>query len=142
MIGRASSNQIAIRTDQASRRHARVFWGGDQWRIEDLGSRNGTFLNGQRLSDTHSLGDGDVIEVGGFAILFSSRIEGGRGEPARSPESSQATDDQLTMELDPSSITDRRRQSRYLHEPQTGSPCRQRWEQSLAVATRLQPGPL
>ncbi|MCG8652646.1 MAG: sigma 54-interacting transcriptional regulator [Pirellulales bacterium] len=117
VIGRASSNQIVIRTDQASRRHARIFWGAGQWMLEDLGSRNGTFLNGKRLEATNSLADGDLIEVGGYAITFARRIDGGLGEPAVSHQSSQATDDQLTMEMDADAITDRRRQSRYLHGP-------------------------
>ncbi len=117
VIGRASSNQIAIRSDQASRRHARIYWGGDHWVIEDLQSRNGTFLNGKRLDSTESLNDGDLIEVAGFAITFTGRIDGGLGEPVVSPQSSQVTDDQLTMEMDAGTITDRRRRSRFLHEP-------------------------
>ena len=117
VIGRASSNQIVIRTDQASRRHARIHWGGSQWAIEDMGSRNGTFVNGTRLEQTRFLDDGDVIEVGGYAITFARRIDGGLGEPVVSTQSSQATDDQITMEIDATAITDRRRRSRYLHEP-------------------------
>ena len=115
VIGRASSNHIVIRNDQASRHHARVFWTGEQWQISDLESRNGTFVNGDRLAGTVStLSDGDLIEVGGFAIVFSRSIDGGVGESAPSTDASQATDDQITMEVDPS-ITDRRMQSRYLH---------------------------
>ena len=118
-IGRASSNQIAIRTDQASRRHARIYWqGGDDhsgWLIEDLGSRNGTFVNGQKLSDPQWLSDGDIVEVAGFGIQFSSQIHGMATDAGNLPaDSSQATDDQLTMEMDPSAITDRRRFSQYL----------------------------
>jgi Nif-specific regulatory protein len=120
VIGRASTNQIAIRTDQASRRHARIHWGGQQWFLEDLESRNGTFLNGNRIASPQPLEDGDVIEVGGYAITFTGKIEGGLGEPVISPHSSQATDDQLTMEVDAAAITDRRRRSRYLHEPFSG----------------------
>lgn len=119
VIGRASSNQIAIRTDQASRRHARIYWGG-QWMLEDLQSRNGTFLNGQRLDAPRQLDDGDVIEVGGFAITFTRQIDGGLGDPTVISQS-QATDDQITMEMDAGSITDRRRQSRFLHGPLSAS---------------------
>jgi transcriptional regulator with GAF, ATPase, and Fis domain len=122
VIGRASTNQIVIRTDQASRRHARIHWGGSHWVIEDLGSRNGTFLNAARLERARPLDDGDVIEVGGHAITFARRIDGGLGEPVVSPQSSQATDDQITMEMDATSITDRRRRSRYLHEPFAATP--------------------
>lgn len=121
VIGRASSNQIAIRTDQASRRHARIYWSTNHWEIEDLGSRNGTFVNGSKLDGPATLSDGDVIEVAGYGVTFTRRIDGGLGEGMPS-HSSQATDDQLTLEMDAGSITDRRRQSRYLHEPhRTGS---------------------
>jgi Nif-specific regulatory protein len=117
VIGRASSNQIVIRNHQASRHHARVEWQGGVWTIIDQGSRNGTIVNGQKIGDQpHPLSHGDVIEIAGFAITFMRRIEGGVGDAA-SPKfaSSQATDEQLTREIDPGAITDRRRFSSYLH---------------------------
>lgn len=118
VLGRASSNEIVIRTEQASRQHARVSWKADGWIIEDLGSRNGTLLNGQPISSPTSLEDSDLIEVAGFAITFARTIDGGIGEPVRSPSASgQATDDQITLEMDASSITDRRRHSSYLFDP-------------------------
>ena len=53
--------------------------------LEDLGSRNGTLLNGQPILLTHvRLEDSDLIEVAGFAITFARKIEGGIGEPVRS----------------------------------------------------------
>ena len=113
VAGRASSGQIVIRSDQASRRHARFFWSEDSWMIQDLGSRNGTFLNGQRIESDHSLSDGDTIEIAGFAIQFTKQIDGTAKGPVAA-ESSQVTDDQLTMEMDASAITDRRRHSHYL----------------------------
>lgn len=121
MIGRSSSNQIVLRSERASRRHAAVRWdrGGDDpgWIIEDLNSRNGTIVDGKLIAGPTRLADGDVIEIAGFVISFAHQIVGmadvGGGEKA----SSQATDDQLTMEIDPSAITDRREHSRYLHEP-------------------------
>ena len=118
VLGRASANEIVIRTEQASRQHARVSWGGDGWMLEDMGSRNGTLLNGQKIAQPTRLQDSDLIEVAGFAITFARRIEGGIGEPARTTDSSaQATDDQITMEMDAGSITDRRRHSSYLYGP-------------------------
>ena len=112
IIGRASASQIAIRTDQASRRHARIYWDGHHWVIEDLNSRNGTYVNNSRLSQVTPLNDGDTINVAGYAISFTKRIQTASGAaPDASP---QATDDQMTTEMDPGAITDRRRHSRYL----------------------------
>ncbi|NND99478.1 MAG: sigma 54-interacting transcriptional regulator [Pirellulaceae bacterium] len=122
VIGRASSNQIVIRNDQASRRHAKIYWESQQWLIDDLGSRNGTFVNGQRIESAQSLTDGDVIEIAGFAIQFTKRIDGATSDAGMvAGDSSQATDDQLTMEVDPESITDRRRHSHYLQSSQRPS---------------------
>ncbi len=116
VIGRSSSNQITVRSERASRRHARVFWDDGAWRIEDLGSRNGTLVNGRLIETAHSLGEGDVIEVAGYAITFSTRLDIGPSEPAAGDAAACATDDQITMAFDANSITDRRRFSRFLHE--------------------------
>lgn len=116
VIGRTSSNQIVIRSDQASRRHARIAFAAGRWSVEDMGSRNGTFVNSVKIASRTDLEDGDLIEVAGYAIRFSHRIDGGAGEPLGSAKSGQATDDQITMEIDPASITDRKRHSNYLHQ--------------------------
>ena len=137
VIGRASSNQIVIRSHQASRQHARIWWDGTEWRIEDLGSRNGTFLGGKRLEQAEKLRDGDLIEVGGFGITFTGRIEGGIGDAQASASSSgQATDDQITIEFDPDAITDRRRYSSYLHG-QSGTTEEGRHRSPPATSDRL-----
>ncbi len=138
IIGRASSNQIVIRSDQASRRHARIGIKNGGWSVEDLGSRNGTFVNGKKVSGSQSLHAGDVIEVAGYAITFTYRIDGGAGGPAAAGESSRATDDQLTMEIDPASITERRQRSVHLHPAGSDStalgPSRQLLHLAFALA--------
>jgi pSer/pThr/pTyr-binding forkhead associated (FHA) protein len=50
-IGRSSESGLVIRDDYTSSHHARLSQRGDIWMLQDLGSTNGTFLNGQRLSD-------------------------------------------------------------------------------------------
>jgi DNA-binding NtrC family response regulator len=54
---------------QASRRHFVVHQVAGAWQIEDRGSRNGTFVNGERVSSV-ALADGDVIEAGGTMLVF------------------------------------------------------------------------
>jgi len=66
--------------------HARLARAGDDWELEDAGSKNGTRLNG-RLIDRAPLGDGDVIECGG-TFLVMRRAEGSVGE-TRSPASTE-----------------------------------------------------
>ena len=112
VLGRASSNQIVIRDQQASRHHAKVFWNGTAWVLVDLGSVNGTFLNQSRISSDQGLHDGDVIRVGGCEITYSVNIPG-LSHPVATDQG-QATDDQMTVEMDTGMITERRRHSAYL----------------------------
>ena len=54
-IGRDSTNEIVINDAEISRRHARLTFQGGKYVLEDLGSTNGTFVNGQRLAGTARL---------------------------------------------------------------------------------------
>ncbi len=129
VLGRSSSNQIVIRSEKASRRHARVFW-DETWRIQDLGSRNGTRVNQQELSPDFAtpLSDGDLIEVAGHQILFALRIEQSGMTPPLTvdveaeDDQAQATDQQITMEITAETVTGRRRRSETLRGSQNSSP--------------------
>lgn len=63
-MGRDPSNDFVINDPQASRQHARITSRDDMMVIEDLGSTNGTFVNGVRLTDPHTLSNGDEIGLG------------------------------------------------------------------------------
>jgi len=63
-IGRSSINEIVLNDPEISRRHAQFSRHGNQYTIQDLGSTNGTFVNGQRCTGIVSLKDGDLIEFG------------------------------------------------------------------------------
>jgi len=70
-IGRAPDSDIVVDDRLASRRHARVEREHGQSVITDCGSRNGTFLNGQRISEPHVLRDGDEVQIGlDFKALY------------------------------------------------------------------------
>jgi len=65
VLGRSESASVYVDDEKVSRRHARlVAVGPEQVRLEDLGSKNGTWLNGQRLLDSAILADGDNIQIG------------------------------------------------------------------------------
>lgn len=68
-LGRHRSNDIAIVADQISRHHARLISSGSGYAIEDLGSTNGTYVNGERISGIVQLHDGDEIRLGGSVTL-------------------------------------------------------------------------
>lgn len=70
-IGRSSACTIALDDAFVSTHHARVFAdpaGG--WAVEDTGSTNGTWINGQRLAGTHHVRSGDRLGVGGVVAEF------------------------------------------------------------------------
>src|SRR3954451_1345652 len=70
MIGRTASEEGRLGDDpEISRQHARVSGSDDGYVIEDLGSMNGTFVNGNRLQAPHQLADGDQIELGGTHLM-------------------------------------------------------------------------
>jgi two-component system, cell cycle response regulator len=68
MIGRGSLAAVRLNDDGVSRKHARIVRSGDQVYIEDLGSANGTMVNGDRVA-RHLLKDGDKIRIGSTTIL-------------------------------------------------------------------------
>lgn len=69
LLGRDLANDIAISDPEVSRRHARFFMQNDNVNVEDLGSTNGTFLNGERISSPQQLRPGDVITLGESIVL-------------------------------------------------------------------------
>ncbi|HEY5660332.1 MAG TPA: FHA domain-containing protein [Gaiellaceae bacterium] len=72
-IGRGGQNDIAIRSDEyASARHARFEPRQDGVWVQDLGSTNGTYLNGARLDRPRRLSEGDVVRVGETDLRFES----------------------------------------------------------------------
>ena len=72
-IGRGNQNDIAIATDEyASARHARFEPRQDGVWVQDLGSTNGTYLNGARLEHPRLLSPGDVIRVGETDLRFEA----------------------------------------------------------------------
>jgi hypothetical protein len=64
-IGRGGQNDITIRSDEyASARHARFEPRQDGVWVQDLGSTNGTYLNGARLDRPRRLSEGDIVRIG------------------------------------------------------------------------------
>ncbi len=68
LLGRAQEATLVLEDDYASGRHARLFPQGSRWFIEDLGSTNGTFLNGNQLSRALPVEPGVPIRIGKTVI--------------------------------------------------------------------------
>jgi hypothetical protein len=79
VIGRRaeSASDVDLSPDpRVSRTHARLFRDGDQWMVEDLGSRNGTLLNGQPLTAPAAITSGSVLHVGQHVIHIDLSLAG------------------------------------------------------------------
>ncbi len=68
-IGRATTNDLVIDVDQVSRVHALISVGEAFVTIKDMGSRNGTYVNDERI-ETQVLANGDSIRVGACELRF------------------------------------------------------------------------
>lgn len=68
-IGRALDNDVVLESNDVSRRHARLEPAGSVLRLVDLGSTNGTRVNGRRVQE-HLLRDGDLVEFGSVQLAF------------------------------------------------------------------------
>jgi VWFA-related protein len=69
-LGRAASNDITVDNATISRQHAIIKLDQDDFRIYDLGSSNGTFVNDQRVVEPIVLQDGDIVRLGDMAFIF------------------------------------------------------------------------
>jgi len=75
-IGRHPSNHWVLNDETVSARHARLLFHHEQWWLEDLGSRNGTFLSNDQVKEAVVLSNADEVRCGQvrFAISMASQI--------------------------------------------------------------------
>jgi DNA-binding winged helix-turn-helix (wHTH) protein len=83
VIGRAEDATVRIDAGGVSRHHARIVVSGDEARLEDLGSKNGTFVGGKPVAGSCVLRDGDEIRVGPLALTFRISPPGDATETMR-----------------------------------------------------------
>jgi hypothetical protein len=63
-LGRADGAEVKVEDQYASSNHARIYARGDYMYIEDMGSTNGTYLNGRQLTSSERLKPSDVVRIG------------------------------------------------------------------------------
>ena len=69
-LGRHPESSIFFDDITVSRRHAEVILTGDQARVEDVGSLNGTYLNQRQIDSSQQLVPGDVLQIGKFKLVY------------------------------------------------------------------------
>lgn len=93
-IGRNSDCEIVLDDRQVSRYHARIIWRNDHYEVEDLGSKNGTHLNGREVSEAETLHDGDEVQIAlRYKLAF---VDAGATAPLAFDENKE-----LGLRLDP-----------------------------------------
>ena len=97
MVGAAPGSDLRIPDPSVSRRHCLLFTGrgtGARW-VADLGSRNGTWLNGRRIRQPSPLRDRDCIRVGrtNFLIVF---LEKAGNEKGQIPDTPRVTGEEIS----------------------------------------------
>ena len=70
VLGRSEKCGLYIADQRASRRHAEIRWDSEVSTLFDLGSANGTWLNGRRITDAETLREGDEITIASAVFIF------------------------------------------------------------------------
>ena len=84
VIGRQQSCDLSLREGNVSRRHAEIRFNGLEFAVRDLGSTNGTFVNGEQVVGERALAPGDRIEISSCTVTFC-QIEAGVDTPFAEP---------------------------------------------------------
>ena len=82
VLGRDPDLELFLDAPGISRRHALIRIAGDEATVEDLGSKNGTFVDDRRLDSPRRLVDGDLIRVGSVQLTFNAIRTGARRGPS------------------------------------------------------------
>lgn len=128
-MGRAAENRVVLSGRQVSRYHAQIRWSGEQVVVDDLGSKNGTFVNGQAAGQARPLRPGDLLQL---AVGYTfSLVEAPAEVPAEAPtERARAPADRAEREPVPEPAAPRLR---------LDSASRQVWVLGNEVAPPLSP---
>jgi len=126
VVGRAPGNEIVLKDEQISRRHAEIFHTQGAWTVRDLDSRNGTLVGDEKIQGDHPLFPGDVIRIAHSQLAFVEDLSKVFGESIGEPTASggdpgaetvirkSAPSEAALIDDSPATITHRRHNTRYL----------------------------
>ena len=101
VLGRHPECSVQLNSNMVSRKHARVFRRTDGFAIEDLGSGNGTFVNGRKIEGATTLKHQDRVKLGPLLLRFETSAQSSASIPTESFASGGRT-----IEVDPFSLAD------------------------------------
>lgn len=79
-LGRDEGNAVRLTERNISRKHARLAKGPDEWRLHDLTSYNGCYVNGARVAEPQKLMHGDLIQLGDYRLTLEDESQTATGE--------------------------------------------------------------
>jgi Nif-specific regulatory protein len=140
-VGRAATNRIILHDEVCSRNHCEILQSGSTWILRDLGSRNGTLVNGVRVEGDVPLEPGQLIQIGTCDLAFTFDLS--QAFPQIEEKSGLDTETGTHVEGDAAAtvgdnepeIIHRRRKTRFAGRIESES--RERHQQELAVLYRL-----
>ncbi len=102
-IGRLTQNHLVLPKSNISKRHAKIVMAGGTFEVVDLRSTNGTYVNGNRVTEPTSLGQDDKLYIGEFLITVDREETGeaGRHEPPPPPPAAKAKPTDAVFEAPP-----------------------------------------
>lgn len=150
IIGRDINANFVINDPEVSRRHARLYLQGANYVIEDLGSTNGTVVNGQRLAGPYILSPGELITLGEHTqVLFEKVLLDPDATiaslrpiepfpqpeplPSEVPAAAESIYEPVATAQEPVSVLDEEYVGRVPEKPRAGKPVRKKKSSSLVV---------
>jgi len=117
-VGRSATNRVVVRDEVCSRNHCEVFQSGERWLLRDLGSRNGTLVNGVNVEADWPLEEGQIIQIGECDLGFTSDLLHAFPESDSFGHVNTADTAEMMVFDDPApesepEIVDRRRENRF-----------------------------
>ena len=94
-IGRAPTNRIVLDDEVCSRTHCEIFYSDGAWYIRDLGSRNGTLVQGIPIAQDHELEEADTIEIGDSEAIFTFDVSRFSSRPTSDGSSAELESETL-----------------------------------------------
>lgn len=105
-IGRSNNNDVVLVDPEVSRRHARLLWRVDHYVVEDMGSTNGTFVNGHRVGRLTPLDEGDSLELGDTVKLRFNYAPAAAGEDIAWPAEPDVPANPASVPIEPVQLED------------------------------------
>lgn len=142
-IGRAPTNRIVVRSEMCSRNHCEIFQAGPMWILRDLGSRNGTTVDGHRITSDWELEEGQTIQLGSCDIVFTrelsknSRVADDDEVEIEAPTQTQDAVPAVEQKSSSPEIVSRRKRTRYSPTSTAEHAGTDRFSQNLAQLWKL-----